>query len=128
MLEKFAPVAPRSFPILDIAFICVQRFTCKCADFRVEPRGFEPLTSAVQSRREGVADVRRCSDTAENWVISSCDSLRMFADVRSGWRQLASTGGDHGLPTAVIEAVRTATERLITASSLILKTEQRRFV
>jgi hypothetical protein len=34
--------------------------------FRVEPRGFEPLTSAVQSQGAIIVDVRRCSKIPAN--------------------------------------------------------------
>ncbi len=33
------------------------RFTCKSAHFLVEPRGFEPLTSAVQRRQDSLPEV-----------------------------------------------------------------------
>jgi hypothetical protein len=37
------------------------KFTCKGQLLEVEPRGVDPLTSAVQSQGLIVVDVRRCS-------------------------------------------------------------------
>jgi hypothetical protein len=52
---------------------------------KVEPRGFEPLTSAVQSQIQNVVVVRRCSKTPANKHILSSRSSCLFADVRVGW-------------------------------------------
>jgi hypothetical protein len=42
----------------------------------VGPRGFEPLTSAVQSQSDIIADVRCCSKTQHlKWVSLSSSSL-----------------------------------------------------
>jgi hypothetical protein len=44
--------------------IVVNRFSGSSQqDFEVDPRGFEPLTSAVQRRRDDVVVVRRCSES-----------------------------------------------------------------
>jgi hypothetical protein len=45
-------------------------FACKKAFFRVEPRGFEPLTSAVQRRRVDTVVVRGCYENRSNSAIS----------------------------------------------------------
>ena len=51
----------------------------------VEPRGFEPLTSAVQSQGPTIVDVCRCSKLpANNHILSSRLSC-LFAVVRLGW-------------------------------------------
>jgi hypothetical protein len=53
----------------------------------VDPRGFEPLTSAVQRRRDGFAVVRYRSKNRSNkpnpWIVP----LWKFAIVRAGCRQ-----------------------------------------
>jgi hypothetical protein len=54
---------------------------------RVEPRGFEPLTSAVQRRFEALAVVRRHSDKRLSQPNSRTLSSQMFAAVRVGCRQ-----------------------------------------
>jgi hypothetical protein len=58
--------------------------------FLVEPRGFEPLTSAMQRRIHNVAVVHWCSEIPVNkhilrWVLSS-----VFTVVRLDWCQLVS--------------------------------------
>jgi hypothetical protein len=51
----------------------------------VEPRGFEPLTSAVQSQNLLIASVRSCSEIpAKQPIRLYVDSL-LFAVVRVGW-------------------------------------------
>ena len=52
-----------------LLYLC---FTCKLRYFRVEPRGFEPLTSAVQRRIHTIADVCQCSEIPANKHILSC--------------------------------------------------------
>jgi hypothetical protein len=52
---------------------------------RVEPRGFEPLTSAVQSQIHNVVAVRWCSEIAAKWRILSDNVSCPFAVVRMGW-------------------------------------------
>src|SRR5215217_406833 len=52
---------------------------------RVEPRGFEPLTSAVQSQSHNVAIVRQCSKSAAKSRIYLQEYSCMFAVVRVGW-------------------------------------------
>ncbi len=51
----------------------------------VEPRGVEPLTSAVQSQIQNVVVVRRCSKTPANKHIISSRLSCLFAVVRVGW-------------------------------------------
>jgi hypothetical protein len=51
----------------------------------VEPRGVEPLTSAVQSQIQNVVVVRRCSKTAANKHILSSRLSCLFVVVRVGW-------------------------------------------
>src|SRR5918997_1722613 len=63
-------------------------FPAKQQTFGVEPRGFEPLTSAVQRRIYNVVVVHCCSKTSANkhillWVLSP-----VFAVVRPGWCQI----------------------------------------
>jgi hypothetical protein len=50
----------------------------------VEPRGFEPLTSAVQSQDPIVVEVRRCSKYLAKSRICFWKHSRMFAVVRVG--------------------------------------------
>ena len=52
---------------------------------RVEPRGFEPLTSAVQSQIHDVAVVRRCSKIPANKHILSSRLSCVFVIIRMGW-------------------------------------------
>src|SRR5215212_8784244 len=58
---------------------------------RVEPRGFEPLTSAVQSQSTIIARVRGCSKIPANYPIRLFDASPLFAVVRMGW---CTTGVD----------------------------------
>jgi hypothetical protein len=51
----------------------------------VEPRGFEPLTSAVQSQGTTVTGVRGCSGMPPKWWILLYDASLLFAIVRVGW-------------------------------------------
>ena len=53
--------------------------------FRVEPRGFEPLTSAVQSQIQDVVAVRRCSKIPAKWCFCLWRRSWSFADVHVGW-------------------------------------------
>ena len=55
---------------------------------QVEPRGFEPLTSAVQRRILKFANVRRCSKIPANKHILSYKLSWLFAVVRPGWCQI----------------------------------------
>jgi endonuclease III len=55
-------------------------FTCKTQVFEVEPRGFEPLASAVQRRRDALLDLSGvCKKTANHCIFSS----RLFSQVVS---------------------------------------------
>jgi hypothetical protein len=51
----------------------------------VEPRGLEPLASAVQSQNPIVAGVRYCSENPVKRRISSEHVSCLFAVVRVGW-------------------------------------------
>ena len=54
---------------------------------KVEPRGFEPLTSAVQRRSDSVAGVRRCSNASKQCAfppVSRRACSRTFARVGVG--------------------------------------------
>jgi hypothetical protein len=51
---------------------------------RVEPRGFEPLTSAVQSQIHDVVVVRRCSKMPAKQPLPAGDVSWSFAIVRVG--------------------------------------------
>jgi hypothetical protein len=53
--------------------------------FEVEPRGFKPLTSAVQSQIHIIVDVRRCSEMPAKRPIRLHNASRLFAIVRVGW-------------------------------------------
>jgi hypothetical protein len=53
--------------------------------FQVEPRGFEPLTSAVQSQRTIIAGVRPCSKIPAKQSIRFWHASRLFTVVRVGW-------------------------------------------
>src|SRR5215204_1346643 len=51
----------------------------------VEPRGFEPPTSAVQSQIHNVVVVRYCSEILANWHIHPFALSSLFAIVCAGW-------------------------------------------
>jgi hypothetical protein len=51
----------------------------KCWLFEVEPRGFEPLTSAVQRRRDGLQELSVACKTPANSGISV---LALFAGIQ----------------------------------------------
>jgi hypothetical protein len=53
-------------------------------DLGVEPRGFESLTSAVQSQSIIIVDVRRCSTSSAKRPIASGSIPRLFTVVRVG--------------------------------------------
>ena len=57
----------------------------------MEPRGFEPLTSAVQRRRHSIAAVRWCSKIPAYEHIHPKVLSPVFAIVRPGWCQLVWT-------------------------------------
>jgi hypothetical protein len=50
----------------------------------VEPRGFEPLTSAVQRRREGLLEISRVNKTPANQHIIYLMLFLRFQDIRPG--------------------------------------------
>jgi hypothetical protein len=54
-------------------------------DFEVEQRGFEPLTSAVQSHDTTIVDVRRCSQIPAKRHGYSENASLLFTVVRVGW-------------------------------------------
>jgi hypothetical protein len=60
---------------------------------RVEPRGFEPLASAVQSQILNVAAVRWCSEIPANLRIPWWQTSCLFAVVRVGWCTTGVFGG-----------------------------------
>jgi hypothetical protein len=62
-----------------------RRFTCKSPIFVMKPRGFEPLTSTVQSQIYNFVAVRWCSEISAKWCILSEDVSCLFAVVRVGW-------------------------------------------
>jgi hypothetical protein len=51
----------------------------------VEPRGFEPLTSAVQYQSSNITRVCRCSKTRAKRCILCANISRLLAAVRAGW-------------------------------------------
>jgi hypothetical protein len=52
--------------------------------FEVEPRGFEPLTSAVQSQNPIIVEVRCCSKIPAKPPFCLWQHSRLFAVVRVG--------------------------------------------
>ena len=60
----------------------------------MEPRGFEPLTSAVQSQIHTVVAVRYCSEIPAKQPIRLYDASQLFAVVPVGW----CTTGVFGVP------------------------------
>src|SRR5918994_885802 len=58
------------------------------AALKEEPRGFEPLTSAVQRRTRTVVVVRSCLEIPANKHISSRRLSYVFAITRLGWCQI----------------------------------------
>jgi hypothetical protein len=66
--------------------IVVNRFSGSSQQvFEVEPRGFEPLTSAVQSQVDNVVIVRHCSKTPAKWRFRIWRHSCLFAVVRVDW-------------------------------------------
>src|SRR5918998_5378705 len=67
-----------------------QAGACRCSAIcrtleRVEPRGFEPLTSAVQSQATITAGVRGCSERPAKQPSRLYEVSQVFAIVRVGW-------------------------------------------
>jgi hypothetical protein len=67
-------------------------FSCKSLFFKVEPRGFEPLTSAMQSQIPNVAAVRWCSEYLQiNGFLSdplrACSPLFVWVGVLLVYRK-----------------------------------------
>ncbi len=60
-------------------------YAAKWRNLGVEPRGFELLTSAVQSQGPIIVEVRRCSKYLAKSRICLWKQLWMFAVVRVGW-------------------------------------------
>ena len=60
-------------------------YAAKRRNLGVDPRGFEPLTSAVQSQGPIIVEVRRCSKYLAKSRICLWKQLWMFAVVRVGW-------------------------------------------
>jgi hypothetical protein len=60
------------------------RFACNSYISRVEPRGFEPLTSAVQRRLNRSAEVHRRSENRLHKRPPTDSQLSLFADVHPG--------------------------------------------
>src|SRR5918994_762425 len=58
---------------------------------RGEPRGIEPLTSAVQSQGTIIVHVRHCAKIPANRRVFSSGLAWLFAAVRVGW---CTTGGN----------------------------------
>jgi hypothetical protein len=50
----------------------------------VEPRGFEPLTSAVQRRRDSLLDLSEVCNIAVNKRISALSLFLGFQEIHSG--------------------------------------------
>jgi hypothetical protein len=71
----------------DFGLFCLYVLAAKQILYEVEPRGFEPLTSAVQRRFGRFTNVRGRSDTTENRRNTWCGLLYMFACVHPGWRR-----------------------------------------
>jgi hypothetical protein len=73
---------------VNVLFIC-HLYVLPANDciFEVEPRGIEPLTSAVQRRSEGFVVVHCCSKTRISKLISLTDPPRMFTAVQARCRQ-----------------------------------------
>jgi hypothetical protein len=69
------------------AFSQSSRLTCKSPQKQVDPRGLEPLASAIRGRRESFAVARyrskNRSNTPNPWIVPP----QMFAAVRAGCRQ-----------------------------------------
>src|SRR5918997_4641434 len=63
----------------------VRVLPAKGYSMRVEPRGFEPLTSAVQSQGTIVAGVRCCSERPAKSHICLRKYSPLLAIVRVGW-------------------------------------------
>jgi hypothetical protein len=67
-------------------------FTCKWRSLQVEPRGFEPPTSAVQSLHNSFPEVSRaCKIPANNYILFTTVFSR-FQDIRPGCCTVAAHG------------------------------------
>ena len=62
-----------------------EQFPAKTTLSGVEPRGFEPLTSAVQNQSSNITRVCRCSKTRAKRCILCANISRLFTAVRAGW-------------------------------------------
>jgi hypothetical protein len=74
-----------SAPLAFGTLIVISCITFKSRISLVEPRGLEPLASAVQSQNPIVAGVRYCSENPVKRRISSEHVSCLFAVVRVGW-------------------------------------------
>ncbi len=61
-----------------------QRFTCKSHIFGVEPRGLEPLASAVQRRLDSLPEVSSACKIPANQLISALVLFSAFQEIYSG--------------------------------------------
>ena len=63
---------------------CSLSFMLQCGFFIVEPRGFEPPTSAVQRRRDSLLGLSGACKIAANKRISTLSPLLLFQEIYSG--------------------------------------------
>jgi hypothetical protein len=63
----------------------------------VEPRGFEPLTSAVQSQGTIIVDVRQCSEIPAKLRVCFWKRSWVFAFVRLGWCTIGVNGSSRNI-------------------------------
>src|SRR5919112_60150 len=70
------------------SFCCVHVFPANRSNNGVDPRGLEPLASAMRGRSEGFAAVRYRSKNRLNKPNPRIVPPRMFAIVRAGCRQI----------------------------------------
>src|SRR4028118_913884 len=90
----------------------------------MEPTGFEPLTSAVQSQSAITVDVRCCSEIPAKSRIRLWKHSWMFAVVRVGW----CTTGVHQPTRTDAEILASLYIALTTSGSRDLKLTSNRFV
>jgi hypothetical protein len=79
-----ATVAAQGRPTISEASFISLYFTCKIPLLGVEPRGFEPLTSAVQRRHDSLLEVSRVYKIPANKYIISEAVFSRFQDIHSG--------------------------------------------
>src|SRR4028118_1646504 len=87
--------------------LLILRSTCKSEFLQVEPRGLEPLASALQRRHRTLLDLSVVCKIAANKRISTLVLLLMFQQVYSGCCTVAAQSLDgHGGASVLLRGKR----------------------